>query len=227
VRQPIAASSPDDAFGRQITLRTKSGRGIEGELVGCDVNDVYLLRNVSGPAAYRTVGWDQVNGIRLEGENDEEFLFVAWTVLGAPVALAHGYWSIFTEPVWLAFTVPSTTIAMLPDQLPKRCAKLRAWARFPQGVPEAYRDRFPSTTPRRSWVIHPPQATPARGEADGDGRPPDDVRPGGIDVATTSAPANDAGAGGSGPGASQDEGGGAELGAGGGAELGGDDDVYE
>ncbi|MBI4704834.1 MAG: hypothetical protein HY744_27335 [Deltaproteobacteria bacterium] len=153
VRQPPARGSPEEAFGSQAHITTKQTRdrhGIRhkkpdvwGELVGCDRESVFVLLNAVGPEAYVRVAWREVRDITLVGGNAEEAaVFVPWAVLGAGLGVAHGYWAIYTGPAWVLVSVPSTVIASVRDSLPEQCSELRAWARFPQGVPKQYKARF-------------------------------------------------------------------------------------
>jgi hypothetical protein len=107
---------------------------VEGELLGLDPAYVYILVEGQTVAVLRS----QVKNVNVRLYESHSTAAGVWTAIGTVSTVTHGFWAVFSAPVWLATGIP-TTVAMSNrshmelenDQL----GPLAQFARFPQGLP--------------------------------------------------------------------------------------------
>jgi hypothetical protein len=163
-RPPVAATSPEEAFGRQIRVDTGTATFF-GELLGCDPGFLYLHLNVVTENPYAMVPWPVVSRAEVRVSSNTAY-YVTWTVLGTLSAATHGIWAIVSAPVWLSAGIPSAVWGASKDYVSGKCAELAPLARYPQGLPPPMRERFwgpaaPVMVPMLPPGALPPGAPPA------------------------------------------------------------------
>jgi hypothetical protein len=127
--------------GFQVTVETASSTE-SGELIAVDEQFLYL--NVSdSPALWsgEQIPRAQVAKVTVEVAPSASTATGIWTAVGCASTASHGYFFVFTGPIWLATGIPasagesaSSKAVAQPDEL----SKLYQYARFPQGLPPSF-----------------------------------------------------------------------------------------
>lgn len=152
-RTPRTQSSPDGVFGRLVRVEL-SDVELRGELLGCDENALYV-RVVEGERArWMRVAWDRTmrNEVAEEGAGRS---MLAWMGAGLISTLSHGWFLVFSAPVWAITGGISTGVSWSPGHLIASCPDAEQYARFPAGIPEdvlrahnlSHHRTTPTTTP--------------------------------------------------------------------------------
>jgi hypothetical protein len=142
-RPPEALGAPDEAFGHQAIVRTKSQR-FHGELVAC--NDVSLFLYVNGaPSPYAIVPWSDVERGEILRPGGAKAGLITWVAIGSASTISHGWWAPLTGLAWAGVGAGSIVWGIKEESLAGKCDDLRAYARYPQGLPPAIRERFEAT----------------------------------------------------------------------------------
>jgi hypothetical protein len=155
---------PVCGFAVEVTVRHGVGvepsRAVEGELVAATGEELWVLGDgglVRIPAADATV--------RLSILPSSAPALGLLTALGSISTLSHGFYLVFSLPIWLGAGIASTSRASSRSFAVADGAdpELAAWARFPQGRPPGWPE--PGTTPGR--CLNP--SSFARGASSPDG----------------------------------------------------------
>lgn len=150
-RKPTVESMQRNAFGGWVVV-TLADREVSGELLAIDARELYVLEY--GRGLPRVVKLDQVRRAELFEYVSGDF--AAWGIVGTLSTASHGYWLVFSAPIWILTSAIASSlethhmILAYPDAGWDGFAR---WARFPQGPPDRLRERVrerlapPSLTP--------------------------------------------------------------------------------
>jgi hypothetical protein len=165
LRPPEAQSSPEEAFGRQARVYTKT-EVFYGELVACD--DAYLYLFVNDQLhPWTMVPWPAITHAEARGPSGGGGpALIAWTVVGSLSTISHGWWAVLTAGAWIGVGVPSVFWAQSQESVNGRCNDLQPYTRYPQGLPPAIRARYwgggpVSMPPGMPPVLPPPLPAPS------------------------------------------------------------------
>jgi hypothetical protein len=128
---------PVKGFDAKIEL--SSGGTFTGEILAVDDTKVYLL--VEG----RTVGIPRgaVQKASIDLMPATGLAAGLWTAAGTVSTFTHGWFLVFTAPVWLGAGIPSTIAASshesYVDAPQYELGRINQFARFPQGLPVGWR----------------------------------------------------------------------------------------
>jgi hypothetical protein len=143
VSQEEAISSGKGAYA---FVRCDGAAAVAGELVASGNGRLSVLTDHGGLV---DVNYARVADLTL-GVHDNNFDGIAaWTVLGSLSTISHGFFLIFSLPVWLAsgigasaneshrglFVCPANTHSNPPISMTSCLIDAAAYARFPQGLP--------------------------------------------------------------------------------------------
>lgn len=161
-RPPIAANSPDEAFGRQVQIDTRLKARFYGELVACDETHAYLYANAVSGQPWLMVPWDDITEASVLLGGPATAVFTTWTVLGTLSAGSHGFFAIVSAPIWLGVGIPTIFWARSEQDVTGKCAEIKPYARYPQGMPPVVRERYWGPMPIPSGAVPiPGMPTPA------------------------------------------------------------------
>lgn len=141
VRQPEAIGSPDEAFGRQVRVRS-GGYEFNGELLECDGLFVYLHLNLVDDNPYARIPLTYVGEARADVSPTHDTAYAVWLTVGTLSTISHGFWLIFSAPVWTLAGVPAVTASSALRYVDGRCGELIPYARYPAGLPPWMLPRF-------------------------------------------------------------------------------------
>ncbi|MEO8707363.1 MAG: hypothetical protein ABI867_45465, partial [Kofleriaceae bacterium] len=160
-RRRSVAAAERTGYGGWIVVTMRDHAKVEGELIAIDPAYIYIL-------AFLPAGPSLVN-VQTESIEDAELFayereggFGAWGIIGGLSTVSHGFFAVFTLPVWiissgLASALESrSVIATLSDAGMPGLAK---WARFPQGIPPGLDERA-LLVPHTRLPVGPPGAMP-------------------------------------------------------------------
>ena len=165
-RPPEAGGSPDEAFGHQAIVRTRS-QIFHGELVACNDASLFIYLNVS-PSPYAVVPWSDVERGEILRPGAAKAGLITWVALGGISTLSHGFWAALTGIPWAAVGAGSIVWGIKVESLAGKCDDLRPYARYPQGLPPVIRERFEKSLtgpPPPEGVPFPGVPLPLEGEA--------------------------------------------------------------
>ncbi len=136
---PSAREVPADPYGAWIRITFDSGTSrheIEGELLAAEPDTVYVL---TGESVVAFPG-DAIRHARVAWFESGAGNLAAWTLLGSLATLSNGYISGLTMPLWVltgSLATSAQSRSPLVDYRPDRgtLLSIRAYARFPQGLP--------------------------------------------------------------------------------------------
>ncbi len=135
---PQAVEAQSAAHGGWLSLRVNGGsRGAvhEGELLAIQADSIFILEHGTCfglPTA-------QVVKATLTAYDANTRLLAIWTLGGTLSTASHGVGLILSAPVWIiAGTAATASQSRAPQTTftPATWEKTRAYARFPQGLPE-------------------------------------------------------------------------------------------
>jgi hypothetical protein len=143
--QEEAISSGKGAFA---LVRTLEGGSETGELIAASDDHLLLLTDLGHLIR---IDGRQVRELTLGVHDNAENAFLLWGVLGSLSTISHGYFLIFSFPIWLVssigataqesrrglFSCPADTpeTARTPMSMSACLAAAGAYSRFPQGLP--------------------------------------------------------------------------------------------
>jgi hypothetical protein len=109
---------------------------IAGEFIGVDSANVYLLGDT-----LKIIPMDSIKRSILEMAQTNKSKYTGWTVLGSVSTISHGWFLVFTLPVWIIAGTSITSEDSYSnryeaDMPPKEYWKnISKFSRFPQGIP--------------------------------------------------------------------------------------------
>jgi hypothetical protein len=122
-------------YGHWVILKLDGGRKIGGELIAVD--DAAGLLYLGWGATLTSVPLARVREIDVVEHSREGVGDFAWSWSGLATTPSHGVLLLVTAPIWLFFgVVPAGKNGTLGVERAS-LGELRAWARFPQGLPGA------------------------------------------------------------------------------------------
>jgi hypothetical protein len=131
---PFPIQAQRDAFGSWIRLQgqPKTLPLAEGELIAIDADSIHVLADGRLLSLARaTLCCAELAAYRADLTELQ-----AWSAVGTLSTASHGFFLVFTAPAWLLAGVSATSSASLaPRILSTDPIVLRAFARFPQGIP--------------------------------------------------------------------------------------------
>lgn len=161
-----------DGYGGWIVVTARQGAEVSGELIAIDPDAVRVL----GPTGLISIARSDVASARLWAWDGEHARVAVWGTLGTISTISHGFFLVFSAPVWILTTTITTVvethapIVSYPDD---GWDKLAIWARFPQGTPPGVytgdlvqQHRAPAPAPPAAGT---PAAPPAAGSGAGSG----------------------------------------------------------
>lgn len=160
-----------------------------GELIAVDEQAVYVSFLGSGSdwaASLSKIPRARIKSVSLEVGPSASSEVGGWTALGCASTLSHGYYLVFTGPLWLvagigaAANESASARAVAHDA--RDLSQLYQFARFPQGLPRAAPP--PSVTALPAPPSPPPGATPTPPLAAASAPPDAGVSPGSVDAGT-------------------------------------------
>ena len=132
---PTASEAQHEAYGGWIRLDYGVGanrRIVEGELIAAAPDTVHVL----SPDSIVAVPTATVVAGTLTSYDSQYGRLVRWTILGTVSTVSHGFGLVLTMPMWaLAGTAASASASKAPRVESTDPGVLRAYARFPQGMP--------------------------------------------------------------------------------------------
>jgi len=134
---PTAAQAQREAFGGWIKVDYTTGvakRTVEGELIAATPDSMHVLTSdsiVALPTGALISGTLTAFDVQLR-------TLKVWTLVGAVAAVSHGFVLILSAPAWvIAGTTATAAASRAPRVESTNPALLRAYARFPQGIPSS------------------------------------------------------------------------------------------
>jgi hypothetical protein len=136
---PIAEEAQSDVYGAwiEVACQDRSARGrVEGELIAAEPDSLFVLSDaglVGVPVA-------AIAKAKLTAYDSKAKLLSSGTFVGAVTTPSHGFFLIFSAPVWIIMGSASSVAVSRTPQIthsPKspRIEDFRKFARFPQGLP--------------------------------------------------------------------------------------------
>lgn len=139
--RPVGVSrSPDQVFGETVRVTMRPLR-LFGELIACDRDWLYLRVHERGDAAWRRIHWSENPAVDVALPSNGPAL-LAWSLVGTVSTISHGFFAIISATVWAAAGTAASWATWSPRLGLESCERARPFARFPQGLPESFSDRF-------------------------------------------------------------------------------------
>jgi hypothetical protein len=167
-RSPSIQTMERNGFGGYVVLQTPDGY-VQGELISVEPGVVRvraLSTHTLSAVPIGRITKAQVYTYEANG------YFGAWGAVGALTTLSHGYFLVFTAPIWLISGGIATAVETHHVKLEwpgDSWREIAAWARFPQGMP-------PGLDPRALEAPLPPPPPPPPVIAPPPGPSPDEIR---------------------------------------------------
>lgn len=146
--QRSIAQAQRSKYGAWTIVELHGGKQLDGELIA--VEPERLLLGSRGRLV--PVAIDAIAEVTLSAYTADASGLVAGTGLGVLSTISHGWFLIFSAPLWaligggLSRSVSGEGFPTADD--PEEIADLRKWARFPQGLPAGFLERKPSPPTR-------------------------------------------------------------------------------
>ncbi|MGE5182554.1 MAG: hypothetical protein ACM31C_10850 [Acidobacteriota bacterium] len=151
-RSPSPEQMASQAYGGWIVIHTADRQEVSGELIALDAERVYLL-----PAAGGHLHWVKRAAVTDAALYEYEAGgFGAWGLLGSLSTASHGYFLVFSLPIWvLSSTITNAAEShhVILHYPATGWDEIARWARFPQGLP-----------PKLQLPEGPPGVTPPSAE---------------------------------------------------------------
>lgn len=120
--------------GSYINIMLKTTKGIYGELIAIDSNNIVVLSETTSKC--QSVSINDVKRFKLQYAKPKHY---GWTIpVGILLPLIHGWYSAITIPVHLIVTISVTSggeKAFKYSEKNMTYDNLKMFARFPQGIP--------------------------------------------------------------------------------------------
>jgi len=121
-------------YGGYVLVTLRDGSLVRGELLAVNRDALWVL-DANGQ---QTVNLHNVTNAELFKYEYEGGTLGVWGTLGAISTLSHGFWLVFSFPIWLAtaITVSAAESRHMRLRYPDDgIDSFRDWARYPQGMP--------------------------------------------------------------------------------------------
>jgi hypothetical protein len=132
---PTVAEAQREAFGGWIKVEYMTGiakRTVEGELIAATPDSVHVLTRDSIVA----LATGSLSSGTLTTFDMQLRTLRVWTLVGAVAAVSHGFVLVLSAPAWIIAGSTATAVASRAPRVESTSpALLRAYARFPQGIP--------------------------------------------------------------------------------------------
>lgn len=148
---PDAASDPYGAWVRVELASAEKEAPLGGELIAIALDSVFVL---TPDAEFHAIARADVTRARVAYYDSQYGQLAAWTMLGSVATLSHGWFLVFSFPIWAiggSATTGGQSRAPLADVRENRGSwdEVAKYARFPQGLPtELDRKRLRPKLPR-------------------------------------------------------------------------------
>jgi len=142
--------------GAYAVVQRTTGDAFAGELIAAGNEGIQLL---TGGAKLMFIPYPTVVSVKVGVHSNNADVLGIWTTLGTLSSISHGFFAVFTIPIWLGFGV-TTTVGESNRGLfecpPQPLAALKVYSRFPQGVPPGVdEDQLLGKPPRAQPVAAP------------------------------------------------------------------------
>jgi hypothetical protein len=126
-----------DGHGGWIKVTTKQGPAISGELISVDASGLHIL---TGPQQSVLVFLPKtkIESAKLWAWETQPGGLALWGLAGTVSTISHGFFLIFSAPIWIVTTTITASVESRASQLEypdDGWDKFSIWARFPQGMP--------------------------------------------------------------------------------------------
>lgn len=177
---PGATEAGSDPWGGWIVVEGIAGAAvprIRGELLAVDDTHLWILpedtrsETILCRDSVSVIPWNEVRRVRLVSYEPGAASARLWGIMGSVSALSHGVGMIVSLPLWILATA-GTTHALVGGAVvkgkrssrgdspewwdppfPPPIAKLRPFARFPQGMPPGVVRLNPRWRPGPMWTV--------------------------------------------------------------------------
>jgi hypothetical protein len=122
--------------GFDVDVELASGSA-SGELLAVEPEGIYLLADDKTSF----VAMRDVKKVSVELYSSDWGWMAGWTALGTASTLTHGFYLLFTAPVWLTTGTVTAAVAGASNDLkvtPAQLPRLWQFARFPAGLPASW-----------------------------------------------------------------------------------------
>jgi hypothetical protein len=136
-RNPSLEVMERGGFGAWIALTTTAGASLEGELISVEPASLSLIMPGSGRLTVVQKA-SIAEGSVYKYESDS---LAGWAVVGTLSTLSHGFFLIFTAPIWSlssAGIAGSESRHVIIELARGKWDEVAKWARFPQGMPPGF-----------------------------------------------------------------------------------------
>jgi hypothetical protein len=147
-REPTLADVQRSGLGAWVQVATIHGAFVEGELISVDAGMIRVLP--PGANAVVSLSKPEIASGKLYRYTSDSG-FGAWGALGTISTLSHGFWLVFSVPIWAIWTGATgaaennhVVLQMKPGD--ESWAQVARWARFPQGMPRGFAQPPPGVT---------------------------------------------------------------------------------
>jgi hypothetical protein len=131
---PAPEELQTSARGGYILVRHRNGAQTRGELLAAGADQVWVQTD-RGVGAIPVA---QIESMRMAIHRTGELAMTGWGAAGLLSTASHGYFLIFSVPVWVITTGISAGVESrraLLDYPEVPLVELARWARYPQGMP--------------------------------------------------------------------------------------------
>lgn len=114
-------------------------RDVSGELLAIDAQQLWVLEDPEGEPQLVSIPRAEVDKVSVEVFPSGAATTWTWTAVGTLSTASHGFFLIFSAPIWLATGVPVSVDQIVSNDLDltrrSQLDALHQFARFPQGMP--------------------------------------------------------------------------------------------
>jgi hypothetical protein len=131
---PSPAEARTSVYGAWVDLKLFPVSTAQGELLAVTLDTLYYA-----DTKFHAVAIRQIVSARLVRYDPKQDDLALWSVFGVLSTLSHGYYIIFSGPVWLAASYFTYISRLEEPQLnypETNILRFIPYARFPQGLPE-------------------------------------------------------------------------------------------
>ena len=134
---PDAISDPYGAWVNVDLASAEQGAALRGELIAVALDSIFVL---TLDAEFHAIARADVTRARVAYYSSQHGQLAAWTIIGSLATLSHGFFLVFSFPVWAiggSVTTGGQSRAPLADVGENKHSwdAVTKYARFPQGLP--------------------------------------------------------------------------------------------